>query len=72
MTLQIRAIPRHEYEDIALSQSGTMTLQIRAIPRHFYEGDFIPGMYHDITNPGNPQTPFKKRNNYRLTKHNHL
>ena len=56
MTLQIRAIPRPS-EDTAIIAIRTMTLQIRAIPRPKIIIFFIGGkMYHDITNPGNPQT----------------
>jgi len=58
MTLQIRAIPRHKPISEPLSAKlGTMTLQIRAIPRlSSLRIEVLFPEYHDITNPGNPQT----------------
>ena len=38
------------------SKSSTMTLQIRAIPRRWRRRSIKKYWYHDITNPGNPQT----------------
>jgi len=57
MTLQIRAIPRPQSSFEWSRLWSTMTLQIRAIPRPAGGGIIQdPAEYHDITNPGNPQT----------------
>ena len=70
MTLQIRAIPRPESQNLALTMplpsQRTMTLQIRAIPRRV-KADLTEKIqkYHDITNPGNPQTTSVARDAYR-------
>ena len=56
MTLQIRAIPDGNLTAAESFEIGTMTLQIRAIPRHLPPSFIQKAGYHDITNPGNPQT----------------
>ena len=69
MTLQIRAIPRQEIAAKEYSENVPWHYKSGQSPDSGDQVSSSGGVYHDITNPGNPQTEQYFSNNYRCWYH---